>query len=351
MPHYNDEEGTIFDSAWPNLDLINGTPSLEEQSFEQAVDSLGNRCQKAFARYEDSDLIFLHALREPSDIDSFSYRPSTPSDRSSDSLEAPALSSGSSTASLPFGSCSSDCNDHDSTGGRCPHPECGRLYRDLQAHLLTHQNERPEKCPVDQCPYQVRGFARKYDLNRHVLTHYKGNVACGFCPGIYSASERSFGRIDVFKRHLTSVHAVEQIPPSSRGKPRSSIDRASTKTLGATGQCSICSTDFANAQNLYDHLDECVLFAIQDQRAAAEPHDERTQVASVQNDVPGLQEQEQQQVLLKGNLAVAARKYLISHHLNPQAFFDAMKTLFRPKVPQGCRRVEWICVSIRISSS
>ncbi|KAF7532759.1 hypothetical protein G7Z17_g13601 [Cylindrodendrum hubeiense] len=28
---------------------------------------------------------------------------------------------------------------------RCPHPDCGRVFRDLAAHMLTHQEERPEK--------------------------------------------------------------------------------------------------------------------------------------------------------------------------------------------------------------
>jgi hypothetical protein len=29
--------------------------------------------------------------------------------------------------------------------GRCPHPECGRVFKDLKAHMLTHSAERPEK--------------------------------------------------------------------------------------------------------------------------------------------------------------------------------------------------------------
>jgi hypothetical protein len=27
--------------------------------------------------------------------------------------------------------------------GRCTYPECGKLFKDLKAHMLTHQNERP----------------------------------------------------------------------------------------------------------------------------------------------------------------------------------------------------------------
>lgn len=44
---------------------------------------------------------------------------------------------------------------------RCPHPDCGKSFKDLKAHMLTHQTERPEKCPITTCEYHVKGFARK----------------------------------------------------------------------------------------------------------------------------------------------------------------------------------------------
>ncbi|KAG4420767.1 hypothetical protein IFR04_006047 [Cadophora malorum] len=150
--------------------------------------------------------------------------------------------------------------------GRCTYPECGKVFKDLKAHMLTHQNERPEKCPIQTCDYHIKGFARKYDKNRHTLTHYKGTMVCGFCPGSGSAAEKSFNRADVFKRHLTSVHAVEQTPPNSRKKTSGSIN--STKKLSgyapdATGKCSTCSGTFSNAQDFYEHLDDCVLRIVQ----------------------------------------------------------------------------------------
>ncbi|KAI6712755.1 hypothetical protein JHW43_004722 [Diplocarpon mali] len=150
--------------------------------------------------------------------------------------------------------------------GRCSYPECGKVFKDLKAHMLTHQNERPEKCPIQTCDYHIKGFARKYDKNRHTLTHYKGTMVCGFCPGSGSAAEKSFNRADVFKRHLTSVHAVEQTPPNSRKKISSSIN--SIKSLSgyapdATGKCSTCSGTFGNAQDFYEHLDDCVLRIVQ----------------------------------------------------------------------------------------
>jgi uncharacterized C2H2 Zn-finger protein len=148
--------------------------------------------------------------------------------------------------------------------GRCPHPDCGRVFKDLKAHMLTHQSERPEKCPILNCEYNQKGFARKYDKNRHTLTHYKGNMVCGFCPGSGSAVEKSFNRADVFKRHLTSVHGVEQTPPNSRKRsPTGSNKKASSYCQDATGKCSTCSATFNNAQDFYEHLDDCVLRVVQ----------------------------------------------------------------------------------------
>ncbi|GAD94161.1 C2H2 finger domain protein, putative [Paecilomyces variotii No. 5] len=147
--------------------------------------------------------------------------------------------------------------------GRCPHPDCGRVFRDLKAHMLTHQSERPEKCPIVTCEYHVKGFARKYDKNRHTLTHYKGTMVCGFCPGSGSAAEKSFNRADVFKRHLTSVHGVEQTPPNCRKRTPTASKKVSGYCDDATGKCSTCSATFSNAQDFYEHLDECVLRVVQ----------------------------------------------------------------------------------------
>ncbi|KAH8815612.1 hypothetical protein F5884DRAFT_871954 [Xylogone sp. PMI_703] len=150
--------------------------------------------------------------------------------------------------------------------GRCTYPDCGRVFKDLKAHMLTHQNERPEKCPIQTCDYHIKGFARKYDKNRHTLTHYKGTMVCGFCPGSGSTAEKSFNRADVFKRHLTSVHAVEQTPPNSRKKTSSTVSsgkKLSGYAPDATGKCSTCSATFQNAQDFYEHLDDCVIRIVQ----------------------------------------------------------------------------------------
>lgn len=162
-----------------------------------------------------------------------------------------------------------------SNRNRCPHPQCGRVFKDLAAHMLTHMEERPEKCPIETCEYHTKGFARKYDKNRHALTHYKGTMVCPFCPGPGTAYEKSFNRADVFKRHLTAVHNVEQTPPNSRkqlafsssSSAASSRDGGAalsrgTTSAGATAKCSICHTQFFTAQDFYEHLDDCVLNVI-----------------------------------------------------------------------------------------
>ncbi|KAH8905577.1 hypothetical protein BR93DRAFT_854162, partial [Coniochaeta sp. PMI_546] len=157
---------------------------------------------------------------------------------------------------------------------RCPYPDCGRVFKDLAAHMLTHMEERPEKCPIETCEYHTKGFARKYDKNRHALTHYKGTMVCPFCPGAGTAYEKAFNRADVFKRHLTAVHNVEQTPPNQRKTvvvtgPGGTIAAkaggtgADVAPEGKNGaRCSICHAQFATAQEFYEHLDDCVLSVV-----------------------------------------------------------------------------------------
>lgn len=155
-----------------------------------------------------------------------------------------------------------------SNRNRCPHPQCGRVFKDLAAHMLTHMEERPEKCPIESCEYHTKGFARKYDKNRHALTHYKGTMVCPFCPGPGTAYEKAFNRADVFKRHLTAVHNVEQTPPNSRkqtglnSSASSSSREGGGTSQGASAKCSICNSQFSTAQEFYEHLDDCVLNVI-----------------------------------------------------------------------------------------
>ncbi|KAI1391321.1 uncharacterized protein F4822DRAFT_427171 [Hypoxylon trugodes] len=176
-------------------------------------------------------------------------------------------------------------NEESEKKQRCSYPDCGKVFKDLKAHMLTHQTERPEKCPIQTCDYHIKGFARKYDKNRHTLTHYKGTMVCGFCPGSGSAAEKSFNRADVFKRHLTAVHGVEQTPPNSRKKAATSVNNGKKLTgyaPDATGKCSTCSATFSNAQDFYEHLDDCVLRIVQQEDPAEAINAKR--LAEVEND-------------------------------------------------------------------
>jgi hypothetical protein len=159
--------------------------------------------------------------------------------------------------------------------GRCP--DCGKGFKDLKAHMLTHMKERPEKCPIVTCEYHIKGFCRKYDKNRHTLTHYRGAMICYFCP---VSAAKTFNRADVFKRHLFSVHGVEHTPPPTSRRNSSSKNKTDwVKFPGGT--CSICSLHFGNPQDFYNHLDDCVISSVL--QSASIPPARTEQRISVEN--------------------------------------------------------------------
>ncbi|KAK3293389.1 uncharacterized protein B0H64DRAFT_211682 [Chaetomium fimeti] len=205
----------------------------------------------------------------PAPLDASSRRPSHPFEASPSYGDAATAFSG----------------DEAKEKSRCPYPDCGKSFKDLKAHMLTHQTGRPEKCPIATCEYHVKGFAREYDRKRHTLTHYKGTMVCGFCPGSLSAAEKSYNRADVFKRHLTAVHGVDLTPPNSRKEPPAGIRKRlpGRYAADATGKCSICSQTFANAQGFYEHLDDCVLRIVL-QEDPAEAINARN-LSSMENDI------------------------------------------------------------------
>ncbi|KAJ5974373.1 hypothetical protein N7481_011583 [Penicillium waksmanii] len=211
----------------------------------------------------------------------YDRRSSVSSIHSRRSQQSPALSS-------------VEADDEVKEKGRCPFPECGRVFKDLKAHMLTHQSERPEKCPIMTCEYHTKGFARKYDKNRHTLTHYKGTMVCGFCPGPGSPAEKSFNRADVFKRHLTSVHGVEQTPPNCRKRsPNGSSKKGTNYSPDATGKCSTCSVLFSNAQEFYEHLDDCVLRVVQQEEPSEAINQQRLAEVAADEEVQKTMEKHQ----------------------------------------------------------
>ncbi|KAJ5675070.1 uncharacterized protein N7477_005004 [Penicillium maclennaniae] len=210
----------------------------------------------------------------------YDRRSSISSNQSRRSQQSPALSS-------------IEAEDDVKEKGRCPYPDCGRVFKDLKAHRLTHLSERPEKCPITNCEYHMKGFARKYDKNRHTLTHYKGTMVCGFCPGSGSPAEKSFNRADVFKRHLTSVHGVEQTPPNCRKRSPSSAKKGTNYSPDATGKCSTCSVTFSNAQDFYEHLDDCVLRVVQQEEPSEAINQQRLAEVAADEDVKKTMEKHQ----------------------------------------------------------
>jgi hypothetical protein len=149
----------------------------------------------------------------------------------------------------------------------CPVPGCGQLYRDLNAHMLSHASERAFKCPISTCEYHKRGFGRKFDRNRHILSyHFRAEIFCGFCP-VFQGKNKSFSRADIFKRHLISIHGVErtywgQFHASALAMREQNVCKPEQ---GINGKCNLCEVHFKNPQLLYEHFDDCVIRTIRNQ--------------------------------------------------------------------------------------
>ncbi|KAL6884146.1 hypothetical protein HDV57DRAFT_509118 [Trichoderma longibrachiatum] len=147
----------------------------------------------------------------------------------------------------------------------CTFPGCGKTVGDFKTHMISHSDERPEKCPFTTCEYHAKGFARRYDKNRHLFTHHNGSMLCGFCPGPGSGPEMAFNHLDAFKKHLFAVHGVEQTSLDGRraGGSGHMAPKVLAYGLNATGICSICNQFFTNVQDFYEHLDDCVARLVQ----------------------------------------------------------------------------------------
>jgi hypothetical protein len=125
--------------------------------------------------------------------------------------------------------------------------------------MLTHQTQRPEKCPISTCKYHKKGFARRHDRNRHTLTHYKGVINCEFCP---KSAQEPFHRTDIFKRHLISEHGVEETPIMQE-RARKRIKHATRLVCGTSSRCSVCKVTLYGVRDSYEHVDSCILLFVQ----------------------------------------------------------------------------------------
>ena len=131
---------------------------------------------------------------------------------------------------------------------------CGTSFNDihsLKEHMLVHYEGLPERCPMVDCEYYWKRFARKYDKHRHFLTHFDETIVCNFCREQPDGIVSVFSRVNAFKLHLRTTHGVEQC--CNRSQPGSKL---SSSSKGA--KCSICAILTVNPQALYDHLDDCI---------------------------------------------------------------------------------------------
>ena len=146
--------------------------------------------------------------------------------------------------------------------GVCLIPECsGLCFKDVDAHMrITHFTERlAEMCPVKTCERHLRGFTRAGDKKRHVFTHFKGTLVCGFCTSDSTSFSQAADRVDLFLTHLIKNHGVRVWhiePPSDSG--RLVRTNRTSKSNSPVATCSVCSEPFT-AQVLYEHLPGCIL--------------------------------------------------------------------------------------------
>jgi hypothetical protein len=138
-----------------------------------------------------------------------------------------------------------EINDKTGDQGICPVPECGVIFTDLKAHMLTHhreQLEKPLKC--DQCP---QSFNRGYDLERHKRTHL---AATSLASPINDTEPEEPRRRKPIEQNAPPSPITEQEP----GGPRASCDiciresRVCNKSYPSCYQCRIagvnCSYSF-----------------------------------------------------------------------------------------------------------
>ncbi|KAK8088252.1 Zinc finger protein RME1 [Apiospora hydei] len=245
--HFNPHRGGKASGDWPPMTILKDWM----REVRQSIDVSNENDSDSGDEESDARMVEEFAMpRQPSYLEAPRLAPAPPPPQGP--LLAPSIAPSLDSAMHSSSPIAPKIEDN---RNKCPHPDCGRVFKDLAAHMLTHQEERPEKCPIETCEYHIKGFARKYDKNRHALTHYKGTMVCPFCPGPGTAYEKAFNRADVFKRHLTAVHNVEQTPPNSRKM----IITGNSSRGGGDAKCSICQTRFASAQEFYEHLDDCVL--------------------------------------------------------------------------------------------
>lgn len=134
----------------------------------------------------------------------------------------------------------------------------GGDFADSEIPISTLLPDR--KCPFQTCEYHTKGFVRKHDLVRHIITHYDGRLYCGFCPdGLAKSFGRPFLRVEPLKRHLAAVHDAAKFRKTQNTTEAYLRDRIREHGSVGAGHCSICIRPFASAAELYGHIEGCVV--------------------------------------------------------------------------------------------
>ncbi|KAF2863344.1 hypothetical protein K470DRAFT_123291 [Piedraia hortae CBS 480.64] len=139
--------------------------------------------------------------------------------------------------------------------GKCP--ICHRYVQNLKTHGWTHRAIRPEKCPRGTCEYSIKGFARKYDRDRHAWAHYDHHITCPLCIGPLNAGRSpTFRRYTDLRSHLTREHCSDANRGRTGRRPR-------VEDLEQFGNCFVCRSPLVGAHHCRQHLDECIIRAVE----------------------------------------------------------------------------------------
>jgi hypothetical protein len=132
---------------------------------------------------------------------------------------------------------------------------CSKALEEPETRTFLPHDQRAVKCPIETC---AKSFDRKFDRNRHALTHFKGTLVCRFCPQSGSAGLKQFTRVEMFKRHLTERHGARNLSQQRKYRDKATV---------ASVLCAVCHQMFNDAQTMYKHLDECILRLIERRHA------------------------------------------------------------------------------------
>jgi hypothetical protein len=126
-----------------------------------------------------------------------------------------------------------------------------------------------EMCPVKNCESHRKGFTKAGDKNRHVLTHFKRALLCGFCETSTVAFTQSVDPATPFLAHLIKHHGVKE-PDAAIG------ERCMAKSAtNPVANCSVCLEPFT-AQIMYEHLPGCILREVTQHAEAGAPRERGT---------------------------------------------------------------------------